>query len=196
MATYTDHYNLDKPAQTDIYNVDVFNDNMDIVDGVLFGKSDLSNLATVESNATASRSYAVGECLVYNGILYKVTTAIAAGGTITPNSNVTAVNVGGQIGEIDAKIKYITNAAAGASAVLNVPTGCRCLVVALGGGTQQNAVFAIFRGSATTPRQIKIGGGTATTMTAGSGIVTVVNGDTGNGLYIYGIALNGDLPTA
>lgn len=104
MATYTDHYNLEKPAQTDIYNVDVFNDNADIVDSVLFGKSDLSNLGEVETSATASRSYAVGENLVYNGILYKVTTAIAAGGTITPNSNVSQVNVGDQLSAINAYV--------------------------------------------------------------------------------------------
>lgn len=195
MATYTDHYNLEKPAQTDIYNVDVFNDNMDIVDGALFGKSDLSNLAEIETSATASRSYAVGEYLVYNGILYRVTTAIAAGGTITPNSNVTAVNIGGQISEIGAKIKFVTSAASGVTAVLNIPGGCRCLLAVLGFGNI-NSLFAVFKGSGATPKVTKLGGGSSITMTAGANTITVANAETGNGMYIYGIALNGDLPTA
>lgn len=40
MATNTEHYNLIKPGQDDFYNVDDFNGNADIVDGVLQGKVD------------------------------------------------------------------------------------------------------------------------------------------------------------
>ena len=32
MATYTDNLHLEKPAQTDLYNIDVFNGNADIID--------------------------------------------------------------------------------------------------------------------------------------------------------------------
>jgi hypothetical protein len=35
MATKTNNYKLTKPEQTDFYNVDDFNDNMDIIDGEL-----------------------------------------------------------------------------------------------------------------------------------------------------------------
>ena len=97
MATYTNHYNLEKPAQTDIYNVDVFNANADKADAALYGKSDSSNIATVESSNVASKNYVVGELLVLNGILYSVTNAIATGGTITPDSNCTNTNVGNEI---------------------------------------------------------------------------------------------------
>lgn len=97
MTTYTNHYNLEKPAQTDVYNVDVFNANADKVDAALYGKSDNSNIATVESSNVASKNYVVGELLVLNGILYTVTSAIATGGTITPDSNCTSTNVGSEI---------------------------------------------------------------------------------------------------
>jgi hypothetical protein len=40
MATNTDHYNLKTPAQTDFYNVDDFNGNMDIVDEELFKRAE------------------------------------------------------------------------------------------------------------------------------------------------------------
>lgn len=35
MATNTTNYNLKKPAQSDFYNVEDFNGNMDIIDGAL-----------------------------------------------------------------------------------------------------------------------------------------------------------------
>lgn len=55
----------------------------------------LGNFATVEETSTASKAYKVGEYLVYNSFLYRVTTAIAAGGTIdnTVNGNVTKTTV-------------------------------------------------------------------------------------------------------
>lgn len=58
----------------------------------LAGDAELSTIAAVE-NATASTNYAVGSYLVHAGILYRVTTAIATGETITPGGNVTATTV-------------------------------------------------------------------------------------------------------
>ena len=58
----------------------------------LAGDAELSTIAAAE-NATASTNYAVGSYLVHAGTLYRVTTAIATGETITPGSNVTATTV-------------------------------------------------------------------------------------------------------
>ena len=55
-----------------------------------------SNLATVEGTTTASQAYAIGDYLVYGGQLYKVTAAIASGGTIVltgSGANVMATTV-------------------------------------------------------------------------------------------------------
>lgn len=49
MATKTTNYNLTKPAQTDYYNVDVFNTNMDVIDKEL--KSN-KTLATGKANTS------------------------------------------------------------------------------------------------------------------------------------------------
>lgn len=87
MATYTENYNLEKPAQTDIYNIDVFNANADKVDAALAEKAEATMLAPVEKTNKASQNYAVGAQFVYNGYLCKATAAIAAGGTIAIGTN-------------------------------------------------------------------------------------------------------------
>lgn len=61
-------------------------------------QSDISKLfgdfATVEASTTASQAYKAGEYLIYNGYLYRVTTAISSGGTITVGTNVVQTTVG------------------------------------------------------------------------------------------------------
>ena len=56
----------------------------------------LATIAPVEG-ATASANYAVGSYLVHGGKLYKVTSAIASGESITPGTNVTATTVMAEI---------------------------------------------------------------------------------------------------
>lgn len=57
MATYTPNYNLEKPAQTDIYNIDVFNANADKTDTALAEKAEQTMLAPVEKTNIASQNY-------------------------------------------------------------------------------------------------------------------------------------------
>ena len=60
----------------------------------------LGDFATNELTTTASQAYAVGSYLVYDGVLYRVTTAITSGGTIVTSgesANVTPVTVGDEI---------------------------------------------------------------------------------------------------
>jgi len=56
-----------------------------------------ANIAVVEDTSTASQAYAVGDLLVYSGQLYRVTAAIAQGGTITPGTNVTPTTVADEL---------------------------------------------------------------------------------------------------
>lgn len=53
--------------------------------------------ATIEESSTASRAYKVGEHLILNYVLYRVTTAISSGGTITPGTNCVQTTVGDEI---------------------------------------------------------------------------------------------------
>ena len=64
---------------------------------MLDAKKILGNFAHYEETNVASRAYAVCEHLTYNGYLYRVTTAISQGGTITPGTNVVQTTVGDEI---------------------------------------------------------------------------------------------------
>lgn len=52
------------------------------------------DFATVEYTDTASKAYAVGDYLVYDSKFYRVTSAIAQGDTIVPDTNVVKTTVG------------------------------------------------------------------------------------------------------
>lgn len=57
-------------------------------------------IATVETSATASKAYAVDDLLIRDDLstMYKVTSPIASGGTITPGSNVAPTSVADLLG--------------------------------------------------------------------------------------------------
>ena len=76
--------------------------------------------ATVEESTTASRPYKVGEHLVLNWILYRVTVAIAQSGTITPGTNCKQTTVGDEIANKVLRFDNITvNATTGDIATKN-----------------------------------------------------------------------------
>jgi hypothetical protein len=50
-------------------------------------------IAPTETTNKASRNYTTGSLLIMNNVLYKVTANIQSGGTITPNTNVTATTL-------------------------------------------------------------------------------------------------------
>ena len=54
-------------------------------------------IAPTEKSFTATRSYSVNDFLIVNNQLYKVTSSISNGGTITPGTNCTATTLGAQI---------------------------------------------------------------------------------------------------
>lgn len=64
-------------------------------------KANQSQLAHVETGTTASRAYAVGEYFCWNGLLYRVKTAISSGGTITPGTNCEVTMVGSDLYKLD-----------------------------------------------------------------------------------------------
>ena len=56
-----------------------------------------SIIATVESSSTASKNYAVKDYLILSGVLYRVTSPITSGGTITVGTNVTVAVLGDDV---------------------------------------------------------------------------------------------------
>ena len=82
-----------------IKKINLGNTQYDIIDG--------KNIATLESSSTATQSYEIGDYIIYNGTLYKVTAAIAVGGTITIGSNVTPVTVSSELKSINSSISVL-----------------------------------------------------------------------------------------
>ena len=78
----------------------------------LDAKADKTMLAPVESTSTASQNYAVGDYLVYNGILYRVTAAISAGQTLTPGTNISATNAGAELTALNSGLASVKSATA------------------------------------------------------------------------------------
>lgn len=89
----------DVASGSDYYhnNAKYFKEQAEAAAAMLDAEKILGNFATYQATTTASKAYAVGEYLTYNGYLYKVTTAIAIGGTITPNTNCIQTSVGTEI---------------------------------------------------------------------------------------------------
>lgn len=59
------------------------------------------DFASVETTATASKAYAVGDYLVKDGQFYKVTAAIAQGNALTVGGNIEATNVGAEVSALN-----------------------------------------------------------------------------------------------
>lgn len=85
-----------------IKQVNIGSTNYDIVDA--------KNVATLETSSTTTQSYEIGDYIVYNGILYKVIAAIAAGETITVGTNVSPVTVSSELKSINSDIDDINSA--------------------------------------------------------------------------------------
>ncbi len=56
-------------------------------------REDKKNLASTESSHIATRNYTVGELVIVDNVLYKVTSNIPNGGTITEGKNVVATSL-------------------------------------------------------------------------------------------------------
>lgn len=89
--------------QTDLQNALNAKANVSALDA----KANASTLATVESTSTASQAYAVGDYLVYNGILYKVISAINSGETLTPNTNIEATTTGAELTSLNSGLTNV-----------------------------------------------------------------------------------------
>jgi hypothetical protein len=65
------------------------------------------NIDPIEGTSTASQSYTVGEHLIYGGIRYIVSSAITAGDTLTPGTNIDAMAIGDEIEQINTDLTVI-----------------------------------------------------------------------------------------
>lgn len=108
----------------------------------LADKANQAQLATVESGSTASRAYAVGEYFCWNGLLYRVTSAISSGGTFTVNANCEQVTVGAVLTAIDSKMYQVTYQG-NATYTYTMPAGRWFLIYANRANTSGVGLYAV-----------------------------------------------------
>lgn len=84
----------DLVARTEIDNV------RDEIQGLL------GNFATVEPLSTATKAYKVGDKLVYNNTMYRVTSAISIGGMIIPGTNAVATTLEAELYRFGQVMEY------------------------------------------------------------------------------------------
>ena len=76
---------------------------------------------------TASKAYNVGDFLVKDGVLYKVTKAIAKGDALTVGTNIVMTTVGGELSEIKSNStdKWTFKKLTGTDNEVTVPSGAK-----------------------------------------------------------------------
>ncbi len=93
MATTTSgNLALTKPTYSESADIGVINTNMDTIDSAVSGLD--GALAIVATGTTAPQAISSGQFVLWRNALYKATTAIASGATLS-TSNLTAVSGGG-----------------------------------------------------------------------------------------------------
>lgn len=66
-------------------------------------------LAPIETAATSANSYAIGDLLVWGGVLYKAKTAITAGDSFVVDTNIEATTIADKLNNIDTEITSNTD---------------------------------------------------------------------------------------
>ena len=86
-------------------NIATTDTGTELVGAINSAKASAINLATIEATNIASQTYTVGRYLVYNGLLYKVTSAIAQGATLQVGVNIGQTKVGTELVSLNNEIK-------------------------------------------------------------------------------------------
>ena len=90
-------------------------------------QSQIVPTASIENGETASKAYSVGEYLAKDGILYKVTKAIAEGDALTVGTNIVMTTVGGELNsiELNSTDKWTFKKLTGTDNNVTVPSGVK-----------------------------------------------------------------------
>ena len=82
--------------------------NKAIAEGINSIQSQIVPTASIEIGETASKAYSVGDFLVKDGILYKVTNAIAKDDTLTVGTNIELDTVGSELSSISERLSQMS----------------------------------------------------------------------------------------
>jgi hypothetical protein len=91
MSHETNNLKLEIPQpNVDLADLTIVSDNFEKVDAFA------GDIATIETSPT-TKAHSVGEFIIYEGRIYKVTSAISAGGSLVLGTNVSAANLGTEL---------------------------------------------------------------------------------------------------
>lgn len=94
------------------------------LDGVADQASQFAkNTAQIETAGTATNAHSVGEYVMISNALYKVTASVAKGDTWTIGTNVTAANIGSEIGSLKSDLAKHSTIIHLAGSIFNEKTG-------------------------------------------------------------------------
>ena len=98
-----------------------------IAEGLNSIQSQIVPTASIEVGETASKAYNVGDFLVKDGVLYKVTNAIAKDDALTVGTNIVMTTVGGELSSIksDSTDKWTFKKLTGTDNNVTVPSGVK-----------------------------------------------------------------------
>lgn len=153
----------------------------------LADKANQSQLAYVETGTTASRAYAVGEYFCWNGLLYRVKTAISSGGTFTPGTNCETTTVGEEIQK-----KALFSTTSSSPVVLSFGPNTRAIIFATSTNAVGRGIYSTSTNASSTAAVSALVSGNAITMTSSGSSITVSSST--NVVYEI-LMLAGNLPT-
>lgn len=81
------------------------------------------NTAQIETAGTATNAHSAGEYVMISNALYKVTASVAKGDTWTIGTNVTATNIGSEIGSLNSNLAEHSTIITLAGSIFNETTG-------------------------------------------------------------------------
>lgn len=132
MSHETDNLKLEIPQpNVDPADLTIVSDNFEKVDAFA------GDIATIETSPT-TKAHSAGEFIIYEGRIYKVTSAISAGGSLVLGTNVSAANLGTELKSLRDSVgrSYRFSAASQDAFVLSVATAI------MSGGTSDGKFFA------------------------------------------------------
>lgn len=100
------------------------------------------NLAPIEGS-TASRNYAVGEQLVYNGILYKVTQTINASASLNVGTNITRSVIADELATLNSNLTNLINQPKLPIAWFSPAVGDNVTDISVNGGQRGKTLFVL-----------------------------------------------------
>lgn len=147
MSTTTQHLGLIQPALSEKHGATTYKTNNTIIDDA-YGEylnnyeQSLENVAPIEGD-TASTNYSVGQYIIKDGGLYRVTSSIASGESIVVGTNVIATSLNEAVASLNNTVASINNAIGTVNVATNGNLQSQVSALRDSVGGIQSAIFTV-----------------------------------------------------